>query len=85
MSNYKVGDTVHWFFCDSPSGNIYPNWMRLFTGTIVWIKPDEEIVHVYREGHETIHTLLDGHDYIFPTQQKAVDYMTDQLRKLICE
>ncbi len=82
MNEFKVGDDVWYFYYNSMKGYIYPRWMHLLHGKVVWIKPDEEIIHVYVDGQETISVLLELVDCVFHSKKAAINSMLLRLQGL---
>ena len=75
MSIYEIGDVVWWFCMDGSNGNVYPEWLTICSGKVIWKSPDEEIMHVYCPGQTYVHILLDDNRFVFPSKKDALDAM----------
>ena len=80
MRDFNIGDTVFWFCVDSTSGNVYPNWLNICSGKVVWKSPYEEIMHVYVDGESSIHVLLDDSRHVFSSKETAFECMYSRLK-----
>lgn len=78
----KMNDVVWWFHCQSSSGNVYPSWLNLCTGRIVWISPTEYIVHIYSEGMVDISVVFYGTNEIFESKISAIRALSARLVEL---
>ncbi len=80
MSCFNIGDTVFWFCIDSTTGNVYPDWLNICTGKIVWKSPFEEIMHAYVDGECSIHVLLDDNRHVFYDKETALECIMSRIR-----
>lgn len=80
MRNFNIGDIVWWFCVESTSGNVYPDWLHICSGSVVWKSPHEEIMHVYCSGETSINVLLDDSRYVFSSRETAFECMYSRLK-----
>jgi len=80
MSHFDIGDTVWWFFVDSTTGNVYPDWLHLCSGKVIWKSPYEEIMHVYCEGETNLHVMLDDSRHVFSDKVTAIERIISRIR-----
>jgi hypothetical protein len=82
MGSYNIGDEVWWFGCESTKGNVYPDWLHLFKGRVVWKSPHEEIIHVYENGCSSIAILLDDAKRVFDSRENALIAMSSRILEI---
>lgn len=79
----KKGDTVYWVECETSSDCVvYPSWTSIVNGEIVWINPNEEIIHVYQKSIKRIVTLLSIKGCLFFDMDSLIEAMILNLRGL---
>jgi hypothetical protein len=80
MSFYNLNDEVWFFYVESTSGYLYPDWLDLCKGRVIWKSPYEEIMHVYIDGEKYIHILLDDIRHVFSSKKEALESISNRLR-----
>ncbi len=83
MNEFNIGDQV-WFYeiYTGERGILYPNWVCLQKGLVVWLKDDEEIMHVYQDGNTDIRVILAIKNSAFHTKEDATNYFISILNGL---
>jgi hypothetical protein len=82
MSYFKLNDEVWWFSADSSRDNIYPDWINLRTGKVIWLSQIEEIMHVYIDGEPYIHVLLNDDTHVFRCKESALHAINKRIAEL---
>lgn len=80
MGSFEVGNIVWWFCVESTSGNVYPDWLNIVSGKIVWKSSYDEIMHAYVDGESSIHVLLDDGRHVFSSKETAFECIYSRLR-----
>ena len=80
MSCFNIGDTVFWFLVESTSGNVYPDWLHLCSGKVIWKHPHEEIIHVHCEGETQLYVMLDSRRHVFSDKAAAIERITSRIK-----
>ena len=83
MQEFQVGETVWWFDYEMSPGKsvVYAQWLLLLKGRVVWVDHSQEIMHVYRNGCESLYIMLSTRGYAHGSQECAIEAMQRMLEE----
>lgn len=82
MRPFQINEEVWWFDCQSTTGNVYPKWLNLFNGKVIWMSPDEEIMHIHIEGSRTLREVLEDEKFVYRSKEQAIDAIISRITEI---